>query len=276
MSTQPKSTTWDPASPELAHRIERVIRDGGLSLVRTQLAAGGGVAGFREAGCRFNRIYGLGLEGPCAPADLKQLVAFLEAKGAPRPVVETSPASHPGAEDALRTLGFEIADRLEVLVRRPEAEPASEEVPTPRSEVRVQEVVAPDDATLRGFVELMHFGFNPEARTVPDQALRDGMQAGRNEGADLFVATLHGRQIGAAQAVTRDGITILFGASVLKAYRRRGAQQALLRARMERGRTRGGEWAAVFCLPNSATYRNAERLGFVRSYTRLQWREPER
>jgi GNAT superfamily N-acetyltransferase len=163
-----------------------------------------------------------------------------------------------------------------VLVRRPEEGPASETFSAPRSEVRVQEVVAPDDATLRGFVELMHFGFAPEARTVPDQALRDGMRAGRNEGADLFVATLHGTQIGAAQAVTRDGITILFGASVLKPYRRRGAQQALLRARMERGHSRGCEWAAVFCLRDSGTYRNAERLGFVRSYTRLQWRQPER
>lgn len=257
-------------------RIERAIRDAGLSLSRVRHAAGGGVAGFDEVGSRFNRIHGLGLEGACTPEDLQVLLDFLAARGAPRPVAETSPAAHPGAESSLRALGFEIADRLPVYALRLDAEPSTGGGPAPHSDVRVEEVSAADEATLRGLVELMHFGFYPEQAEVPARTLQDGMRAARNEGADLVMAALEGRPIGGGQAVTRDGVTILYGASVLKPYRRHGAQRALIEARLRRARERGAEWVAVFCEPDSGTQRNAERLGFVEVYTRLQWRQPER
>ena len=277
MSTRQGSSTSAPTSETaLALRIERAIRDGGLTLTRARHAAGGGVAAFDEANSRFNHIYGLGLEGPCTPEDLQELVDFMDARGAGRPIVETSPAAHPGAELSLRALGFEIVERLEVLVFRLDRSLREDGHPRFPSAVRVEEVRAPDDATLRAFVELMHVGFNPEQADIPERALQDGLRAGRNEGVDLFVALLNGAKIGAGQAATRDRVTILYGASVLKQYRRRGAQQALMRARVESARNRGSEWAAVFCDRNSATYRNAERLGFLWSYTRLQWKAPER
>lgn len=263
-------------SRTLALRIERVIRDGGVSLTRAQLAGGGGIAGFDAVGSRFNRIYGLGLEGPCTPEALQQLIDFLDRQGVSRPGVETSPASHPGTEAALQALGFEVVERLEVLVRHLAAAPEPDGDAPGQRGVRIERVDVQDQDRLRAFVELFQRAFNPEQTSVPERTLQESMRAVQNPEADLFEARLDDRPVGAAQSSTRDGVTILYGASVLEPFRRRGAQQALVQARLARAWERGSDLVTVFCERESATFRNAERMGFTRAYTRLQWKQPER
>jgi GNAT superfamily N-acetyltransferase len=56
---------------------------------------------------------------------------------------------------------------------------------------------------------------------------------------------------------------------VKPAYRRRGIQQALIVARLERGRERGSRQAFIISGPGIPTERNATRLGFGMAYTRV-------
>ena len=60
----------------------------------------------------------------------------------------------------------------------------------------------------------------------------------------------------------------LFGASVRPAFRRRGIQQALIAARLDRARSLGAELASVTSHPGIPTERNAARFGFQLAYVR--------
>jgi GNAT superfamily N-acetyltransferase len=69
-----------------------------------------------------------------------------------------------------------------------------------------------------------------------------------------------------------DGIALLAGASTKPAHRRKGAQLALLGARLAAARRHGCDLAVMAARPGSASQRNAERHGFRIAYTRLKWR----
>jgi len=61
-----------------------------------------------------------------------------------------------------------------------------------------------------------------------------------------------------------DGVALLVGASTVPAARRRGAQNALLSARLAFAHARGCDLAVMGALPGSASQRNAERDPAVR------------
>ena len=68
-----------------------------------------------------------------------------------------------------------------------------------------------------------------------------------------------------------EGVAMLAGASTIPAFRGRGAQNALLRTRLNMAADHGCDLAAMGALPGSASQRNAERQGFLIAYTRTKW-----
>lgn len=66
-------------------------------------------------------------------------------------------------------------------------------------------------------------------------------------------------------------VAILAGASTRPSFRRRGAQNRLLDARLEIARNAGCRYAMMAAIPGSASQRNAERWGFRVAYTRTKW-----
>jgi GNAT superfamily N-acetyltransferase len=64
---------------------------------------------------------------------------------------------------------------------------------------------------------------------------------------------------------------LLAGASTVPAWRGRGAQGALLGARLRHAAALGCDVAMMGALPGSASQRNAERQGFRIAYTRMKW-----
>ncbi len=69
-----------------------------------------------------------------------------------------------------------------------------------------------------------------------------------------------------------EGVGVLAGASTRPAFRRRGAQLALLAARLRDAHDAGCDLALMCARPGSASHRNAERHGFRVAYTRVKWR----
>ncbi len=69
-----------------------------------------------------------------------------------------------------------------------------------------------------------------------------------------------------------EGVALLAGASTVPEARRRGAQLALLDARLAYAAERGCDIAMMCAQPGSASQRNAERQGFRIAYTRIKWR----
>jgi acetyltransferase (GNAT) family protein len=96
------------------------------------------------------------------------------------------------------------------------------------------------------------------------------------EGLHLFIAELDGQAIAAGAVSLRDGVAHLAGASTIPEGRRRGAQLALLDARLRHAAAHGCDVALMGALPGSSSQRNAERHGFRIAYTRVKWRRPDR
>jgi GNAT superfamily N-acetyltransferase len=91
------------------------------------------------------------------------------------------------------------------------------------------------------------------------------------KGNTLFLAELDGRVIGAGGLSIHEGVALFAGASTIPAWRRRGAQRALLEARFQYAREAGCDLAMMGAEPGSSSQRNAERQGFRIAYTRTKW-----
>jgi GNAT superfamily N-acetyltransferase len=88
-----------------------------------------------------------------------------------------------------------------------------------------------------------------------------------------FLAEFEGQPLAAANLATHGGVALLAGASTVPEGRRRGAQNALLEARLRFAAEVGCDLAMMCALPGSSSQRNAERHGFRIAYTRIKWRK---
>lgn len=87
-----------------------------------------------------------------------------------------------------------------------------------------------------------------------------------------FLVEVDGRAIAAGGLAMSDGVALLAGASTVPEARRRGAQRALLEARLRYAAEHGCDIAMMGASPGSESQRNAERQGFRIAYTRVKWR----
>jgi GNAT superfamily N-acetyltransferase len=98
-----------------------------------------------------------------------------------------------------------------------------------------------------------------------------GAVTARSAGTHCFVAESDGAAVGTGAVALHGGVALLAGASTLPEWRGRGAQAALLDARLRHAAAHGCDIAMLAALPGSASQRNAERRGFRIAYTRLKW-----
>jgi GNAT superfamily N-acetyltransferase len=92
-----------------------------------------------------------------------------------------------------------------------------------------------------------------------------------SEGVSPFFAELDGRPIATGALAMHDDVAILAGASTIPSARNKGAQRALLEARLRHAAENGCDLAMMATLPGSTSQRNAERRGFRIAYTRTKW-----
>jgi Acetyltransferase (GNAT) domain len=93
----------------------------------------------------------------------------------------------------------------------------------------------------------------------------------RRRGAVSFLAELDGRPVATGALSLCEGVALLAGASTVPEGRKRGAQLALLDARLRYAAETGCDLAMMCALPGSRSQRNAERHGFRIAYTRVKW-----
>jgi hypothetical protein len=86
-----------------------------------------------------------------------------------------------------------------------------------------------------------------------------------------FLAAIDGVIAATAAMSMHDGVALLAGASTVPVFRGRGAQNALLKARLDFAAEHHCDLALMGALPGSASQRNAERQGFHIAYTRTKW-----
>ncbi len=87
----------------------------------------------------------------------------------------------------------------------------------------------------------------------------------------LYVAAQGGEPLGVGALTVLDGVALLHTAATLPEQRRRGAQAALIAARLHEARAAGADMASVLTSPGSASERNVRRFGFGMLGARLSF-----
>ena len=247
-----------PDPRDLARRIERAQAE---QLDRTgpgaSLEVAGGRAVMKGPRSPFSAALGLGLAGPVTAADLSRVEAQLGVAGGPVRV-ELSPFADGSLSDLLARRGYAVERFLLVWTRPPLPLPVA-----PPAEVRLAQ-----EEELRAWVEVFaqaHLG----SPTQSDTQRRALGALTRARGNACFLAFEGGAPAGCAIASALDGVALFSGAGVAPAFRGRGLQGALVRARLAWAAERGCDLCAGATEPGTASARTLERAGFRCAYPKV-------
>lgn len=223
----------------------------------------GGFAVYCGANSPVTQAIGLGLSGPVSDEEFRRLEDFYRSQNEPVRI-ETCPLADATLFEHLGKHGYRATEFTNVMARRIGR---GEDFSLSTREVAVEAIGEKhiDLWTLtvaQGFAEKQ-----PVARDILDVMKMFALAPG----IECYLARVGGKPAGGGTLSLRDGIAGLFGASTLPAFRKRGVQSALLRARLARGEAAGCPLAVCLAQPGSASQRNILRHGFQVLYTRVKF-----
>jgi hypothetical protein len=260
----------------LARRLERAEANGGVSFIdarmhlqpergATWMHRHGAFAMFDGPGSPVTQTFGLGLEHEATAADLDALEAFFFDREADADH-EVSPLAGVHTFALLAARGYTPIELTSVMfqpianTRTPPGGAVDAGIHVRRASV--------DDAELFGVTAARGWSELPEVGPF----LRDfGRVIASRAGGHCFLAEINGEPVATGALVISDGVALLAGASTVPECRRRGAQLALLEARLRAAADAACDLAMMCAAPGSASQRNAERNGFRIAYTRVKW-----
>jgi GNAT superfamily N-acetyltransferase len=223
------------------------------------LQTAGGCAAYLGPGSPLNRAVGLGLNGPVSADELTQIEELFHARGAAARV-ELCPLADPSLLRLLNQREYRLAEFKNTWVRRLRA---GETFPAPTIEVRA---VEPKDSDL--WIRTVAQGFTGRDELTPGDLVIPTPNYHMST-ATCFLAWLDGEPVGGGVMAVYEGLASFFSASTRPAFRGRGAQTALLHARLTAAVAAGCDLAMVHTTPGAASQRNVERAGFRLAYTKM-------
>jgi GNAT superfamily N-acetyltransferase len=212
----------------------------------------------------LNRVNGLGLRGPVADAHLDEIDAFFRSGGT-QYAIGVSPLASPDLAARLAERGFRPGYAW-MKFRR-----GVEPPPTIETTLRVEQVGA-DRADAFGTIVARGFG-------LPDFAAEWFAAVAERPPFRLFLACDGDEPAGAGALFVGDGVGWLGAAATLPEHRRKGAQGAVLAARIRVARELGLRALATETGERTAdrpsgSYRNILRLDFEEQYVRPNYVSP--
>ena len=261
---------------ELARRLERAEGRANAEFVETRARLfpesgacwterAGALAMFDGVQSPLTQTFGLGLFDTVTPADVEAIEEFFAERNAPV-FHEVSPLADAKTVALLNARGYEPFEFTSVMFR-PLA--GGGDLAGPRNERISVRLAGEGEQDLWARTAAAGWG---EFAEVAEFILELSEISARREGALSFLVEMDGRAIATGGLFVSGGVALLAGASTIPEGRRRGAQLALLDARLRYAAERGCDLAMMCALPGSASQRNAERQGFRIAYTRVKWR----
>lgn len=174
--------------------------------------------------------------------------AFLEAREV-TPRVTAFSGVHPAVLASLAERAYRLTGLLHLYART-----LDDTLPAPAASCRV--------APAEEWLEVVVDGFGAESRPIMT------LTAQRPE-TSLWVCDVDGEAASAGALSVRGEHAVLFSAATRPSLRGRGAQTALLRARLRHARDQGARHAFIMTSPGSASERNVLRAGFSLLSVRL-------
>ena len=206
-----------------------------------------------------NRVIGLGTAEPATEAMVDEIVELYRPAGVDF-AVQLAPGAQPPELPAwLEARGLKRSRNWAKFYRDVEAPP---DIPT---DLRIEQIGA-EERAIYVAAHMEGFGMPPAlAPMVEAYVGRPGWKQ--------YLAFDGDRAVAAAALFVHDGVGSLFGASTLPAYRRRGAQGALMARRIRDAAAAGCRWVVTETGEDSAedpnpSYHNMVRTGFRLAYLR--------
>lgn len=233
-----------------------------------QVAVRGGFATYAGPGSPYNKVAGVGFDGVPDAAELDELEHRYAEQQAPV-AFEVSALADPDLLIALAARGYHLVSFENVLVR----DLARDSPPAPEG----IEVLREDDdpAWRRTWLDVVvEAALHPDAEGLAQheefsrEVLEQAELAGLDAGVRSYLALVDGTLAGGAGLRLAGEIAQMAGAGTVPAQRRRGAQTALVAARLDDARAAGCDLAVVTTQPGSPSHANTQRMGFDLGYTR--------
>lgn len=257
--------------PTLAARLELAHAWRGIHYARAQQAlhpertvriepVADGYAIYAGPNSPLNRVIGLGCTGPVTAADLAQIEAiYAEAGGGVR--LDLCPLVDETLCTLLQARAYHIESFQSVLVMALR-EPLPLVAAPP--EVRITQAT-PQEADL--WIQTTAQGFTGTESPSSDvfDILAPNFHAAH---AHCYFAWVDDQPAAGGAMYYHEGMVELGGTSTRLAFRRQGAQTALIRTRLRAAQALGCEFALVITEPGSDSQRNLMHKGFHLAYTK--------
>ena len=260
----------------LSQKLERAEARSNADFVETRarlmpesgaewIDVGGTYAMFDGPESPCTQTFGLGLFDEITNAGIEKLEAFFISRGAPV-IHEVSPMAGPVILPLLNARGYKPIELTSVMYR-PLAVP--EHRATPRDPDITTRVIGPNEVDL--WARTSAAGWATEHESLADFMFNFGRISAQCSGAYPYIAELDGEAISTGMLFIHGDVALLAGASTIPDGRNRGAQHALLAARMGFAADRGCTLAIMGASPGSQSQKNAQKNGFDIAYTRTKW-----
>jgi GNAT superfamily N-acetyltransferase len=237
--------------------LRRLQPDGGSTTGRVA----GAYCIFAGAASPISRTIGLGMSGAVGQGDIEQVEEFYRSRQS-MVQIDLCPLADASLKALLGERVYQPGEFSNVWFRPLEdyAGPIA-----PASGVSVREAEAADgDAWIRA----VSGGFT-EREDLNAADLEVATVFFNEPETRCFLSFVDGQPAGGGAMFIHEGVAAFFSGSTLPAARARGAQTALLHARLQAARDAGCELALIKTVPGNASQRNVQRAGFHLAYTKV-------
>src|SRR5688500_11895664 len=259
---------------ELSRKLERTEARANADFVETRarlqpesgaawIEVGGAYAMFDGAESPLTQTFGLGIFEEATAKHMGCLEAFFGERGAPV-FHEVSPLADFSLLALLSDRGYRPIELTSVMCRE-----LGGELPVGQNPEITTRIV--DDAEADVWAETAAAGWATEFAGLGEFMLALGKITSRTKGSRPFLAEFKGKPVAAGGFGIFDDVCILAGASTVPEFRNRGAQNALLAARLQYAAEQKCKLAMMCAAPGSQSQKNAQKNGFNIAYTRIKW-----
>jgi GNAT superfamily N-acetyltransferase len=209
----------------------------------------------------ISRTIGLGMESAVSLADIERVEEFYRSRRS-KVLIDLCPLADESLKELLNERGYQLGEFINSWVQFLDD---YEEKNSAAEGVVVRETTAEDE---EAWIRSVSGGF----------AGREDLTEAEMEVATVFfheaetrcfLSLVDGRPAGGGAMFMHEKIVGLFSGSTLPFARGRGAQTALIQARLRAAREAGCDLAFIKTAPGNASQRNVQRAGFRLAYTKV-------
>lgn len=263
------------ADQTLSQKLERAEARANADFVDTRarlqpesdaawIEVGGAYAMFDGVESPCTQTFGLGMFDEITDKHFDAIEDFFRQKGAPV-FHEVSPMADPALIPLLNERRYHPIELTSVMYRV-----IDDKVDTVRrNEGITTRVITPDEVDL--WARTFATGWATEHEGLADFMFNFGRISAQCVGAYPYLAEFDGNAISTGMMFVHGEVAMLAGASTIPEGRKRGAQNALLHARLTHAANLGCTLAVMGASPGSQSQRNAQKNGFNIAYTRTKW-----